>query len=702
MKLILPIILSLFIITTIPGIYAESVPDWVKNTAGWWATDAISEKEFVNAIEFLANDGIISIKESSTPQEEIEDFFNKRVEPLEDLEPTYNSYGLRGPEFTIEKPQDVYRIIAVGGSTTFGNGVNDEFTWPFLLEKTLNELETSKKIEVINGATDGILNLQKFLFIKEDYVYLNPDLIILYEGANDLTCYLPEYHNDFTVWTSEDILVQCGTHQPKDHSFVLSDRFSEICEIGKDKGFKVIIILQPLVDIEGKILTDQELESFFVHPAIGVMMDNYDEMIETVTVNTQNCIGVHDFSTIFDDYDVPLFFDRAHVGSLANTIISEHIRGLSIPILLDDEILSETPINLKKTPQYNFHIGENLSNSNFSNKIIENESFFGYDLSESDFSNSKLKGVDLRLSNLEGVDFSNSELSDVKLRQNVFRNADFTNVDFTDVDLTNVDLSYTDLSNVDLSNKDLRQTFLHKSDLNGADLSNSDLSNSFLHGVNLSNANLSNANFVSVDFTMIENKDLRTANVFGSGMGYSDLRGVNLPEEIKMANFSMAKMNENDLSERRIIGSVFAFSEMQNANLQNSDLSSIIVDTVLEDFGQYPPIGIPENEISNYIKKMISSYPIINIIDVKLVENDLHVKYILYNHMTDADLKNANLSNADLTYADLTNADLTNANLSNANLKDVYLLNANLEGANLEGANLKNTNLNCINHEICD
>ena len=45
----------------IPGIYAESVPDWVKNTAGWWAEDAISETEFVNAIQFLVNQGIILV-----------------------------------------------------------------------------------------------------------------------------------------------------------------------------------------------------------------------------------------------------------------------------------------------------------------------------------------------------------------------------------------------------------------------------------------------------------------------------------------------------------------------------------------------------------------------------------------------------------------------------------------------------------------
>ena len=30
---------------TFPYANAESVPDWVKNNAGWWATDAISEKD---------------------------------------------------------------------------------------------------------------------------------------------------------------------------------------------------------------------------------------------------------------------------------------------------------------------------------------------------------------------------------------------------------------------------------------------------------------------------------------------------------------------------------------------------------------------------------------------------------------------------------------------------------------------------------
>jgi hypothetical protein len=29
-------------IVLIPNVFAENVPDWVKNTAGWWAEDVIS------------------------------------------------------------------------------------------------------------------------------------------------------------------------------------------------------------------------------------------------------------------------------------------------------------------------------------------------------------------------------------------------------------------------------------------------------------------------------------------------------------------------------------------------------------------------------------------------------------------------------------------------------------------------------------
>jgi len=37
------------------------IPGWIKNVAGWWANDEISEKEFLTGLEYMINHGIISL-----------------------------------------------------------------------------------------------------------------------------------------------------------------------------------------------------------------------------------------------------------------------------------------------------------------------------------------------------------------------------------------------------------------------------------------------------------------------------------------------------------------------------------------------------------------------------------------------------------------------------------------------------------------
>jgi len=117
-------IIILFFVCILPVANASSVPEWVKNTAGWWSEDLISETEFVNAIEFLVNTGIIVTTndeyEPQKPAHDIEDFFKQKVKFLknDELQQTINSEGFRGSEFDVNKPDNIYRVIAVGGATT--------------------------------------------------------------------------------------------------------------------------------------------------------------------------------------------------------------------------------------------------------------------------------------------------------------------------------------------------------------------------------------------------------------------------------------------------------------------------------------------------------------------------------------------------------------------------------------------------------
>jgi len=43
------------------GVDQTSIPDWIKNNAGWWATDQIDDSAFVQGIQYLVQNGIIVI-----------------------------------------------------------------------------------------------------------------------------------------------------------------------------------------------------------------------------------------------------------------------------------------------------------------------------------------------------------------------------------------------------------------------------------------------------------------------------------------------------------------------------------------------------------------------------------------------------------------------------------------------------------------
>jgi hypothetical protein len=44
-----------------PTLEAKLIPDWVKNNAGWWATNQIGDADFINGIEYLIKKGILGI-----------------------------------------------------------------------------------------------------------------------------------------------------------------------------------------------------------------------------------------------------------------------------------------------------------------------------------------------------------------------------------------------------------------------------------------------------------------------------------------------------------------------------------------------------------------------------------------------------------------------------------------------------------------
>ena len=165
----------------------------------------------------------------------------------------------------------------------------------------------------------------------------------MFEGVNDQSCMIHEYHNKHTDWSKEKILAICGEHPPEEHALIMAERYSEICELGKKIGFDVIVTVQPTNEFEGKILTTQELDAIFAHPLRGVHIDNHKIITKTILEKINSCSAVVNLTRVFDDYDLPLYVDRVHTGNLGYEIIAENILDNVVPILVEKNILNEKP-----------------------------------------------------------------------------------------------------------------------------------------------------------------------------------------------------------------------------------------------------------------------------------------------------------------------------------------------------------------------
>lgn len=118
-----------------------------------------------------------------------------------------NSLGFRGEDISAVKPKGTYRIVVLGGSTVLDREVPFEESAVRVLEKKLKNYYPNKKIEVINAGKDYYTSEHSLIQYMFKIADLNPDLVIMYAGANDegISCslegvvshgpYQPDYSN---------------------------------------------------------------------------------------------------------------------------------------------------------------------------------------------------------------------------------------------------------------------------------------------------------------------------------------------------------------------------------------------------------------------------------------------------------------------------------------------------------------------------
>lgn len=97
-----------------------------------------------------------------------------------------NALGLRGPEVPEERAQGELRVLALGDSTTYGQGVADRDTLPAAMEAELRALSPDRRWCVVNGGHRGYATNQELALLRELGPSIDPDVVLLLWFENDL------------------------------------------------------------------------------------------------------------------------------------------------------------------------------------------------------------------------------------------------------------------------------------------------------------------------------------------------------------------------------------------------------------------------------------------------------------------------------------------------------------------------------------
>jgi len=652
---------------------SQGVPDWVKNTAGWWAEDAISETEFVNAIEFLIKKGIIKIDDTCI-YEINRVFKNTDQKIIQQL--CNNEYNLNyTKEMAIKKSEDIQ-------VNEFG------FRGPeIIMEKPAN----TYRIFTIGGSSmysaDSLndetisYHLQK----KFNQYDLGVKIEVINAGINGawsgtetamikdkLVEFAPDLLLVYDGWNDHS---RKEVNRPNSDEYEWRDNWIESCKFGKQNNFETIVTLQPLLGSGKKFQTDQEIEIFTSvgwQKARGYQL--YANQLEEIG---KHCTDAVDIRNAFDYVPYPVYFDEGHKNTKGNEAIAEEFFNLSSPLILEKYNISSDLIKpipaepIQKQTQthsavldYSWRV---ISNQDFTGKDLRDANFEGSIIKEADFSYANLEGASFRFSDIDKTNFKNVNLESADISRAALTNVDFSNANLNNAKMFGSALYGVHLKNTIMTNMDLQavygnvffdETILTNSDLSYIQLKSCDLTNSDLSNVVLYHTQFFACNFAGVDLSIT---DFRSYNKFPG----SSLRNTILPDEL--FNTDLA---EKEVPSQRVSygGAVLSGVDFRGKDFSNVQFTHLILDTLEGvDLGYQSDIAANLSE-TNFSGENLSG---------------LKLQFIKFNN---ANLSGTNLSNSDLRFSDLSGANLEGANL---------------QGALLDNAILSNANLKCLNHPIC-
>ena len=291
------------------------------------------------------------------------------------------------PPITVQKPTDAYRIIVLGGSTVMGAGApRPSQNIVGMLRKDVRARgltgPNGKHVEFINAGVDGYTSAQEYLYLVSDLLRFKPDLVVVYDGWNDLVY---NFNNNLSPFRTTHVYIRSRIPESfsiagsvflvaqnikeflASSSFRLGmielsrrvfDRFGpradivhssytpfdprniEFYDINRraflalaDNQLSVAVFLQPLVGIDDRMLSAEEKASWWypTHDKVLVNRVPFYERARQILAhlkardqgNGHHCIA--DLSHSLKGVSEPVYADTGHLLPKGNEVVAAQI-----------------------------------------------------------------------------------------------------------------------------------------------------------------------------------------------------------------------------------------------------------------------------------------------------------------------------------------------------------------------------------------
>ena len=270
-----------------PTLEAKLIPDWVKNVAGWWATDQIDDADFTNGIEYLIKKDILGVDNTKI----------KSKVPIEYVE--------FSPAWTVEKDKMVYvassffEVYAKNGDCLVDPSDGLSKWKSTMLGLHPGNMDVYNEIALWNDPQSAVVVYPYFTFAA-----YQPGGFYDYFRGNCDYCTTTEFAQPKSKYTSSG----------KAHQALTLLGYDSITDVEIDKNPGILQQFDKVIMLHNEYVTQAMFDAITSHPNVIYLFPNalYAEIEVNYVDQTITLIRGHNYpeQEITNGFDWP--FDNTH------------------------------------------------------------------------------------------------------------------------------------------------------------------------------------------------------------------------------------------------------------------------------------------------------------------------------------------------------------------------------------------------------